>query len=44
MASLLEVDYERVKLWMFARLAAEPRTDWDDDGTALARVIGTRKT
>jgi len=44
MASLLEVDYERVKLWMFARLAAEPRTDWDDDATSLARVIATRRS
>ena len=43
MASLLEVDYERVKLWMFARLAAEPRMDWDDDATHLARMIGTRR-
>jgi streptomycin 6-kinase len=27
-ADLLEVSRERVRLWMFARLAAEPRTDW----------------
>jgi streptomycin 6-kinase len=40
-ASLLEVDYERVRLWMFARLAAEPRgpADWDGDLTELARLI-----
>lgn len=38
-ASLLEVDYERVKLWMFARLAAEPRKDWDDERTSLARLL-----
>jgi len=36
----LEVDRERVRLWMFARLAAEPRDDWTDhDSTALARAI-----
>ncbi|HEY0242448.1 MAG TPA: aminoglycoside phosphotransferase family protein [Gemmatimonadaceae bacterium] len=38
-ADLLEVDYDRVRLWTFARLAAEPRTDWDDDSTAMARLI-----
>ena len=30
-ADLLGVDYERVRLWTFARAAAEPRTDWKDD-------------
>ena len=39
MADLLEVDYERVRGWMFARLAAEPRDDWDDDLSDLARRI-----
>lgn len=38
-ADLLEVDYERVRLWMFTRLAAEPRDDWDDDSIALARAL-----
>jgi streptomycin 6-kinase len=39
-ADLLEVDRERVRLWMFARLAAEPRDNWTDhDSTALARAI-----
>jgi streptomycin 6-kinase len=38
-ADLLEVDYERVQLWMFARLAAEPRDTWDDDTIGLARVL-----
>ena len=38
-ADLLEVDYDRVRLWTFARLAAEPRVDWDDEPTALARII-----
>jgi streptomycin 6-kinase len=31
-ANLLEVDGERVRLWMFARAAAEPRQDWMDEG------------
>ena len=39
MADMCEVDYDRVRLWLFARLAAEPRTDWDDDNTYLARLI-----
>jgi streptomycin 6-kinase len=39
-ADLLEVDYERVRLWTFARLAAEPRNDWDDDLSSMARAIG----
>ncbi len=38
-ADLLEVDHERVRLWMFARAAAEPRDIWDDDSIALARVL-----
>jgi streptomycin 6-kinase len=38
-ADLLEVDYERVRLWMFARSAAESRDTWDDDSIALARVL-----
>ena len=38
-ASLLELDYERVRLWTFARLAAEPRDEWDDDATDLARLL-----
>jgi streptomycin 6-kinase len=38
-ADLLEVDYERVRLWMFARAAAESRDSWDDDSIALARVL-----
>lgn len=40
MADLLGVDRERVRLWMFARLAAESRKDWrNDDRIALARTI-----
>lgn len=39
-ADLLEVDWERVRLWMFARAAAEPRADWrSDNSVALARVL-----
>ena len=40
MSDLLGVDSERVRLWMFARAAAEPRDNWkNDDLTALARAI-----
>lgn len=39
-ADLLEVDDERVRLWMFARAAAEPRDIWDDKSITLARVLG----
>jgi streptomycin 6-kinase len=38
-ADLLEVDAERVRLWMFARVAAESRDVWDDDSIALARML-----
>lgn len=39
-AELLGVDYERVRLWTFARAAAEPRDDWsNDDWVAFARAI-----
>lgn len=38
-ADMLEVDFERVRLWLFARLAAEPRDDWDDEATALAKLF-----
>jgi streptomycin 6-kinase len=38
-ADLLGVDEERIRLWMFARSAAEPRDTWDDDSIALARVL-----
>jgi streptomycin 6-kinase len=39
-ADLLGVDRERVRLWTFARAAAEPRDDWKDDASmALARAI-----
>jgi streptomycin 6-kinase len=39
-ADLLGVDRERVRLWIFARVAAEPRDDWSGaDSMALARAI-----
>jgi streptomycin 6-kinase len=38
-ADLLGVDAERVRLWAFARAAAEPRGDWDDDALTLARAL-----
>ena len=38
-ADLLEVDRERVQRWTFARLAAEPRDDGDDESAALARIV-----
>jgi streptomycin 6-kinase len=38
--SLAELEYERVRLWTFARAAAEPRDDWsNDDLMSLARAI-----
>lgn len=38
-ASLLDLDYERVRLWTFARAAAEPRDDWSGNSMTLARAI-----
>lgn len=38
-ADLLELDDERVRLWMFARAAAEPRSDRHDASLRLARVL-----
>jgi streptomycin 6-kinase len=39
-ADLAEVDRERVRLWMFARAAADPRDDWRRDGAmSLARAL-----
>lgn len=38
---LLGVESERVRLWIFARLVAEPREDWNDQTKlALAKKIG----
>jgi streptomycin 6-kinase len=39
MAELLGLDHERIRLWTFARAAAEPRDDWSNEGwIALARA------
>lgn len=39
-ASLLEVDAERVRLWTFARAAAEPREDWREAAySAIAAAL-----
>jgi streptomycin 6-kinase len=38
-ADLLEVEAERVRLWMFARAAAESRDTWDDETITLARGL-----
>ena len=39
-AGLLDVDDERVRLWTFARVAAEPRVDWSDaELLDLARIL-----
>jgi streptomycin 6-kinase len=39
-ADLLGLDQNRVRLWTFARAAAEPRDDWHaDDSLALARAL-----
>jgi streptomycin 6-kinase len=41
-AGLLGVDRERVRLWTFARAAAEPRDDWNDGSLVeLARAIAS---
>lgn len=40
LADLLGVDYERLRLWTFARAAAEPREDWSNrEWMDLARAI-----
>jgi streptomycin 6-kinase len=38
-SDFLEVDSERVRLWMFARAAAEPRDIWNDDSITLAKAL-----
>jgi streptomycin 6-kinase len=38
-ADLLDVDAERIGLWLFARVAAGPRDVWDSDDVALARSL-----
>ena len=38
-AEQLHVDAARVRAWLFARAAAEPRDIWSEDGLALARAL-----
>jgi streptomycin 6-kinase len=39
-AELLGVDHERIRLWTFARAAAEPRDDWNnEDPVEIARAL-----
>jgi len=40
-ADLVEIDHERLRLWTFARAAAEPRDEWrnDDLSMKIARAI-----
>jgi streptomycin 6-kinase len=38
-ADLLEINDERVRLWTFARVAAEPRDDWDAGSLSLAKAL-----
>ena len=38
-ADLLEVDKDRIRQWMFARAAAEPRERWSDASVSLARAL-----
>jgi len=38
-ADRLEIDEERLRMWMFARAAAEPRERWNDSRQAFARAL-----
>jgi streptomycin 6-kinase len=39
-ADLAGLEHERVRLWLFARAAAEPRDDWrNDEFASLARIV-----
>jgi streptomycin 6-kinase len=39
-ADLLELKHERIRLWLFARAAAEPREDWGiEEWMEMARII-----
>jgi streptomycin 6-kinase len=39
MSDLLELRAERVRSWMFARAAAEPRARWDQESMRMARAL-----
>lgn len=42
-AELLRLDRERIRLWMFARAAAEPRSNWNDNELmSIARRLAPR--
>ncbi|MGQ0816338.1 MAG: aminoglycoside phosphotransferase family protein [Gemmatimonadota bacterium] len=38
-AELSDVDADRVRLWLFARAAAEPRDTWSEESLAFARLL-----
>jgi streptomycin 6-kinase len=38
-ADLLDLEPERVRLWTFARVAAETLSEWDDGSISLARAL-----
>lgn len=38
-ADLCDLDADRVRLWLFARAAAEPRDDWSSAPLGLARAL-----
>lgn len=41
LAQLLDLDHERIRLWMFARAAAEPRDNWQNERLLqIARTLG----
>jgi streptomycin 6-kinase len=45
LANLLDLDHERVRLWTFARAAAEPRDNWSGDGLFdLARATAPQES
>jgi streptomycin 6-kinase len=39
LSDLLEMDGERIRLWLFARVASEPRDSWDEESIVLARML-----
>ena len=41
LAVLLDIDEQRIRLWTFARAAAEPRDDWSEHSMALAWTLAS---
>ena len=41
-SDLLDLDVERVRLWMFARAAAEPRDVWEEQSAAFAKFLAPK--